>query len=459
MAATVAVMLALPGVAAASAAPTVGDGAPATSPVTVAVAIAGGPSVGISADIPIELSCRNAPGVLVLTSLAEVAESTSASVEFASVPVGAECSVGVGVLPIPPAGFSWLTSVSDLVTILDSTAPVILDLDLALVPLDGDLAIALGVLGGPPAGVSVTEQFRVVCAGGVDQTHAVTVTNAVSGFISIDGLPDGASCTVTSAGPPTPPATYRWKISDVAPVAVTIDHGTTAIVDIVRVLEPVAAPEGVAQFSVTVFGAPSAGLTGSMLVGLECEGAEYAVEVVFAGSATGVGSITGIAVPADCLARAQSLPPIPSGYSWYGASPFELAMVSLTAGTGTSVTLFGRVTAPVVTTTTTTTPSRPPATRTSSFTPVSTTTTVGARVTPTPPPATTFTPVEAPTLAMPDEILTTGSQEDAAAAPSVAEMWILATVGIILVLLGLVIAAMIALRIVARNRDPRLAYA
>jgi hypothetical protein len=452
VAATVAVLLALPGVAAASAAPAVDDLSTPSGSIAVSVTLTDGPVDGVSGDATVELACSDA-SVTMLTSTLSFAETTTSSTTVTGVPLGATCVGSLTDLPLPPAGWTWGTgAASEPIIVESSSSPASVSLSLPLTRLDGDLAIALGILDGPVGGLTLDDEYTVDCGGGFIETVAVHMVDAHSGAVSIDGMPDGALCTVTAMSASTASGLSEATIT---PSTVTVTTGSTAIVEVRRTY---LAPElRAANVSVTLFGGPAAGLTGPMTVGLECDAGDYLALLTFTAGTVASLTVDGIPAGAECSARAQSLPPLPAGYSWFGAAPVEAALVTIGTEPSTVVELFGRlVRVPIV--------DPDPATTSGSTGVTSTPPSSGSGTVAASPAAalepevTPFIPIEAPTLAItgdPVPVVSQGETTGGELSPAAA---VLAAIGLTLVFLGLV-AGVVALRIAARHRRVRLAYA
>ena len=456
----VAALTLLPGVAAATAAPLADGDTQSTGHVEVSVDLLNAPSDGVDGTIDIALTCGDPASTVVKT--ASIARDSVPSIEFSAIPVGTPCVASVVDLPLPPTGYGWGTlAESDPVSIAAEGDTATASVAVPLNRLHGDLAISLGALGVAQQEISLVEELRIDCGSDFRVVRTITLDSERSGSVEISGIPNGATCLVQADSDTVAPDGLTWSDATISPASVTIREGSTAVVEVRRTAAPVAASGGAAEISVAIFGGPASGLTGSMQVSVSCDAGDFDATVAFASTSTGTVLVEGLPMSSDCLARAQSLPTIPAGYQWYGASPIEMTMFTVAEDSPTTVQLFGRLEAvPVVVPAPTVVP---PVTPPAPVTPAPVTTTVTLPSAPAPVVESTaatndssedaFAGLQAPTLATSDRLLETGSPEAAPIeeAPTV-EAWLMAAIGLLLVLLGAVVAGLAAIRIITRHR-------
>jgi hypothetical protein len=87
------------------------------------------------------------------------------------------------------------------------------------------LKIIKTVSGGSFSG---TFSVNVVCTGD-GGTYNPSITYPTPGFVTINGVPTGNTCTVTEPTFPTPPAGYIWGTPVVTGSPASISKGTTNI--------------------------------------------------------------------------------------------------------------------------------------------------------------------------------------------------------------------------------------
>ena len=186
----------------------------------------------------------------------------------------------------------------------------------------------------PASGVSGVFNFTLNCGTDGIFNTAVSLTNAISGEVTLTHLPAAASCTLSEqANRPSAPENYEWD-SLPAPQSITLDVNNRVTVQNTLKRKTLSLP-----LTKIIQGAPQGGITGRFNFNADCglEGA-FTTSIHLANATSANGAIAGIPSGASCTISEQSpLPTPPSGYSWDPVPAAQVVTVSSNVPTVTFI--------------------------------------------------------------------------------------------------------------------------